>query len=410
MNTFRRENLDHIQTIFEQKTGTALPRRRAARRPLRIALIVAASACLLTMTVFADSLFSPLSGDELCLRADYEGDGVISVWVENQSDKELRFQPTLKLMRWSTSEEIEPITGQAAFRGASIPAHSSGTLTVDLSAAYDIDALEAPLAGGDWYYLVLTNNNFVFGHDWMCAVEFAEPVDVPAAPLPPAEPDPYVIQDIPEELRFYFETIFFDPAARRELDAAYVQAYTALFAAFEGNLVPSVSPVLPGNRISADAPYLTVQSPDDEPDLPTGIHWRAVDADFKLLAANGEHALTISAELPLQNADASRSLPLFYVLTYDKSAIASEEDGAFVYGRLLRFADLAPHKIYEDERYVCYEVSGLIYSDLEDYAQRFAEQNPDVRLDETVTAQIERFYRYYQENLSSLLCYRDAEP
>lgn len=55
-----------------------------------------------------------------------------------------------------------------------IEAHSEGTIVIDLSEGYNIAELEGPLPSGDWYYLVLTNNNFVFGQDWMCGIDFDE--------------------------------------------------------------------------------------------------------------------------------------------------------------------------------------------------------------------------------------------
>ena len=170
------------------------------------------------MTVFANSLFSSLSGDELSLSATYEGNGVISVQVENRSDKELNFQSKLKLMRWSTSEEVKPLSGKVSFSNTEIPANSSGTMVIDLSDAYDISLLETPISDDDLYYLVLTNNNFLFGQDWMCTVEFAESVPtekVDVAPITPVDADPELISEIMEEFRPYFESYTLDINERR---------------------------------------------------------------------------------------------------------------------------------------------------------------------------------------------------
>ncbi len=35
-----------------------------------------------------------------------------------------------------------------------------------------MEAMEENLPEGDWYYFVLTNNNFAFGQDWMCSFDF----------------------------------------------------------------------------------------------------------------------------------------------------------------------------------------------------------------------------------------------
>ena len=54
-------------------------------------------------------------------------------------------------------------------------------------------------------------------------------------------------------------------------------------------------------------------------------------------------------------------------MTYSKSDVENT-DYAFIYGHLMTFDELKKFKVYEDEQYVCYEVSGLIYSDVMEYA------------------------------------------
>ena len=224
MNTLSRQNIQNIKKIFESKTGVALSARKPVRHPVRnTAILVAVLACCLTATAFAGSIFSSLSGDELNLYATYSGNGVVSVLVENLSDKELRFQPDLKLMRWTTSEEVEPLSEAVTFHNTTVPAHSSRVMTIDLSAAYDLEQLEQPLAG-DWYYLVLTNQHFVFGQDWMCSVDFAQSSEPDTTPAVPAQPDAAAVQGVEESLQFYFETISFEVEDRRAMDAAYIQA------------------------------------------------------------------------------------------------------------------------------------------------------------------------------------------
>ena len=72
MDSFNKTNLQNIKDIFEEKTGVALETRRR-RQPIRAAMLVAAVlVCSLTMTAFAVSLFSSLSGDELSLSATYK--------------------------------------------------------------------------------------------------------------------------------------------------------------------------------------------------------------------------------------------------------------------------------------------------------------------------------------------------
>ena len=202
MRSFSEKNYRNIQSLFTEKTGVPLRKRRVARAAPFV-LAAAVLAALLTVTALAADLFSPLAGDDLALGAVYEGDGVVSVHVENRSDKELKFQGQLRLLRWDTSEEIAPKRGAAVrFANTTFAPHTEGVMTLDLSRAYDLEALDEPLAQGG-YYLVLTNSNFVFGQDWICFIHAAAPEEtgetaeaVPektpeptAAPLAPAETD-----------------------------------------------------------------------------------------------------------------------------------------------------------------------------------------------------------------------------
>ena len=143
MNSFNRDNLDHIKNIFQGKTGVELSARRPVGRGIRAALVLAAVIACCTVTALAVGLFSSLDGDDLALSAVYEGDGIVAIRVENRSDKVLQFQETLKLMRWTTGETV-PCFGDAAFGGTKIEPHSSGVMTIDLSGAYDIGMLEEP--------------------------------------------------------------------------------------------------------------------------------------------------------------------------------------------------------------------------------------------------------------------------
>lgn len=242
MRSFSEENYRNIQSLFTEKTGVPLRKRRAAcAAPFVLAAAVLAA--LLTVTALAADLFSPLAGDDLALGAVYEGDGVVSVHVENRSDKELKFQGQLRLLRWDTSEEIAPKRGAAVrFANTAFAPHTEGVMTLDLSRAYDLAALDEPLAQGG-YYLVLTNSNFVFGQDWICFIHAAAPEEtgetaeaVPektpeptAAPLAPAETDAELTARVEETLRPFF-AMTGDVAQRRAHNAEYYAACAELLA------------------------------------------------------------------------------------------------------------------------------------------------------------------------------------
>lgn len=403
-------NRNHVKQIFASKTGVVLAPSASFRRPTRVlALLVAVLVCLLSLTAFAARLFSSLSGDDLSLSATYEGNGIVQIEIENRSDKELELQHNIKLMLWSTGEEILPLSNQIEFEHTNFAPHTRGIMTIDLSKAYDIEQLERPLVN-DNYYVVLTNNQFTFGQDWMCTIWFADPeVSNPVpSPLAPASPDEAALQGISESLQAYFSEITFDIDQRRQLNADYVQAYTALLDAFDGTIVSSVSPLSLFVDVPEDVVFDSTLRPEEQRGL-VGQHRYTSDANFKLLATETETALTISALLPSLHypaADAGTYVPLLYLFIYEKDAVHVTQDHAFLYGQIISFADMEVDKVYEDEQYVCYNMTRLVYSDFDAYLERFLSQNPDIRYDEQVQERIENIYQYYQDHLSHLFFYR----
>lgn len=415
MDSFNRNNLQNIKDIFEKKTGVSLDGRRPLR-PLKMAMAVAVVIiCCLSTTAFAVNLFSSLSGDDLEISSVYEGNGVVSVLVENKSDKALHFQPTLRLMQWATSEEIEPLPEKnVSFRNTNIPARSSGTMTIDLSEAYDIALLETPLAGNDWYYFILTNNHFAFGQDWMCSVDFAEPSTTPAqdpTPITPVEADAELTAKIAEELRPYFESYTTDPAERNQLSEEYLILCQKLLEQVDRTVVPSVSPMELTVIDSSQVPVFDPSVPMDMQLQLTGLHRRTTDGyDKKIGSSDMEQALVLSAYLPQRKGDIDGGVgvPLIYVFTYEKYRITAPQNYAFIRGQLVTFEEMEAYKIYEDEEYVCYDASHLFYSELRPYVESMVSQRSDVYFDEQVWERVQNIYRYYKDNLGTLLGYRDS--
>ena len=401
MDSFHQINLQNIKDIFEEKTGVALETRRR-HHPIRTVMLVAAVlACSLTMTAFAVNLFSSLSGDELSLSATYEGNGIVSIQVENQSDKDLRFQPQLKIMRWSTSEEIPPISDEIAFSGTEFGAHSSGIMTVDLSEAYNMDFLEQPLTD-DSYYFVLTNNDFVFGQDWMCSVAFSEPiktVEEESIPVTPVEADQELFAQITEELRPYFETYYTDITERKNHADNYLEKCRELLAALDQNVIISeVAPLAidelnPGVVFDKTAPVKTQH-------WLTGLHRYTLDGyGIPVGSTEGESALVLSAYVPQHKGeiDGGAEVPLLYFFTYNVDDVQSPEDCAFIHGQVITFEQLEKYKVYEDDQYVCYEVTDLFYTDLRQHVESMISQRSDVYFDEQVWERVENIYTYYKD-------------
>ncbi len=395
MRSFSEENYRNIQSLFTEKTGVPLRKRRAARAA-PFALAAAVLAALLTVTALAADLFSPLVGDELALGAVYEGDGVVSVHVENRSDKELKFQEQLRLLRWDTSEEIAPKRGAAVrFANTAFAPHTEGVMTLDLSRAYDLAALDEPLAQGG-YYLVLTNSNFVFGQDWICFIHAAapetagEPAEaVPeetpepaAAPLAPAETDAELTARVEETLRPYFE-MSGDVAQRRSHNAEYYAVCAELLAPLGGRAArPAPSDIVIGD--AEEGVIFDPAAPADAQHLLTGENYTTLDA----------------YGLPVGGAP----IPVVYLFTYFREDVENA-DYLFVHGQLVPLSEVEDRRVYEDERYVCYELSAYFYTDVQTHAETLCAQRGDVCWNDAARQRVQKIYDYYTnaETLARLI-------
>lgn len=182
MNIFEQLNKEDkikrndIRTIFAFKmdVNSLTAKHKIGGLRKRMATVLTLLVCFLALSAFAYNKFSDIAGDELALNASYKGDGVFEIHITNLSDKDLRLQEQIKLMQWSTGEEVEGDAEKILFENLKIDAHTEETIIIDISQGYEIAVLEEPLPAGDWYYFVLTNNNFAFGQDWMCSIDFDE--------------------------------------------------------------------------------------------------------------------------------------------------------------------------------------------------------------------------------------------
>ncbi len=398
--------LDHItplsSTRIKELTMNRIEHKqsRKSRVRMRVIAIIAAVVCWFSLTAFAVSMFSSLSGDELSLSAVYVGNGIVSICVENESDKSLDFQPQLKLMRWSTSEEVTPISGNIIFSGTEFDAKTSGTMTIDISQSYDMDMLEQPLVD-DHYYFVLTNNGFAFGQDWMCSIDFAEPIITPLTepiPIAPAEADSELMVKIESALKPYFDYAG-DFTQRRDQADEYLLTCQNLLAQVDGTVVAPASPRLLVDCLNPDVVF-DASVPLETQHWLTGEHHHFLDAyGIPVGASDMDAALVISAYVPQHQGeiDGGTEIPLVYIFTYAVSEIKSPQDYAFIHGQLVTFEQLEQNKVYEDDQYVCYEVSSFFYTDLRQYVECLISQRSDIYFDEQIWERVEKIHNYYTD-------------
>lgn len=191
MKKFKVHNLEHIKNRFEQETGVSLKDSQSesisssdklvagsklvsyfGRNKTKLTWVACLTLCLIAFGAFGFAKFTSLAGDEVAFESAYVGEGVVKVLVSNYSDKPLNLEKHVKLSRWSTGEEVAGDVSQIVYSDMEVSAKTQKEVTIDLSQAYDVEALESVLPEDDWYYLTLTNNNFAFGQDWMCSVDF----------------------------------------------------------------------------------------------------------------------------------------------------------------------------------------------------------------------------------------------
>lgn len=419
---FTKRNLRNIACIFEEKTGVDLnPAHRTRPRPSigKLVLVAAVIAFCLAVPGCARELFSPLHGDELSLGGTYEGNGIVSVQVGNDSDKDLKFQKQLKLMCWSTSEEVEKLDGEIIFQNTSFPAHSSGTMTIDISKAYDIEALEQ--GPPELYYFLLTNNDFFFGHDWMCSFRF-RPEEAPEEISPPEDADlslltAQAIEDMEEELRFYFADAYAGQAmSANEKNTEYMRKVQELLAQFNGTVVPPADSVLTVDKTPEGVVFDEAYPMERQYEL-VGEYRPIIDGYGRIVAGFNsptgyEHTLTLESLLPTYQGEVGGgvTLPLIYLFTYEVPAI-QEDSYAFLYGRLLSFGEMEQYKVYQDEQYAVYEMTDLFYTDLDAYIDYFLTTREDIYFDEQIRRRVHNIYDYYRdkETLGSQFYYNLPE-
>ena len=403
---FQPHNLQNIKTMVSQQTGVPMGKKHRICFSAVNAAVIAAAVGLLSMTVVAAELFSSLSGDELKLSSAYEGDGIVTIEVENQSSKQLTFQETLKVKQFYGNQEIEP-HGQVRFSGTTVAPESSGILKVDLSAAYDMDMLEQELPD-DWYYLVLTNHNFMFGQDWMCSVDFA-----PASPKEPPvqiplenESDPAMEAEGFASLHPYFERARKEnmpaQANRSDFVAAYYEEVEKALPQTKGRILPALDPSETGIQIQEDFLH-----PDPEEDyfvptegyLMSGCKVSSLDGFFVPVGRKGDKALIMEAMLP-QGADHSPAegtpIPLAYFMAYDAKATREPDTCAFIRGQLVPFSALGDYEVYRDESCAIYNVTPLFYTSLDGYIEPIRSRVGPTYMDGMVLSCLRRNADYYQ--------------
>ena len=392
MNGIKKHNLYHIKRIFEKKTGTRLitvgSKQEAVfeenttphKRLPRVVLIAAVITVFLTLSAFAVSIFSTWAGDSLNITASYYGSGVVWVEITNQSDKELKLEPQMNLYYYSTQKLVETTGEKLYIENLTIPAHSAEKIRLDLRRTYDVEALEN--TKNDFYYLQLTNDNFLLAQKWSCMVSFV--VSDYVTPWYQLSDESHLDAVLPS-LKAYFRNFTPDIFARWTDVFDYIELVQAELAKVDGRVVRA-----------CDTPIYF-----DCYDWLGSTPWSTFDGYNKLLGIDDtEYYDMIGVDMPCVQDDGSSPgggwiMPLFYLYQFNKADISSPKDYVFMSGNLLTFEEIEPYKVYDDGEYVIYEMHHLIYTDLKTYVKDMLLQRDDVYLNEQIWVRIENFYNYW---------------
>lgn len=157
----------------------AMPEKKGKKSRVRMNAWMKAAACaacflLFSVPVLAKEYRYSLWDHELAFeRVEYLGDGKVVIRIWNGSDTALRLQENVKLCTFYGNQEFEQLPGgKIRMENRVVEPHSSSDVLIDLSKAYDLSQIGPLESEKDWYYLVLTDDRFLFGHDWQCAVDF----------------------------------------------------------------------------------------------------------------------------------------------------------------------------------------------------------------------------------------------
>ena len=352
----------------------------------------------LSLCAFTYGYFSTLAGDNMVLTATYAGEGIVLAHVENQSSRDLKLEPVVRLLYYSDRDPVATTGHEPVITGLTIPANSKQTVRIDLRNAYNLDELEHTY--NDFILLQLTNKGFAPGQKWTCIVSFRQESS-DYVPQYVTTGDTVRAEGVLPSLTAYFENFTPDVFARWADVPTYLELVEAELAQVDGNIVEPVDPWY----------YWDLEEFD------TLVQSSCFDGYNKLLGRTDmEKIKHISISVPRlldgEKLDGTQEIPIFYFWIFPRDSIESPDNYAFIRGNLLTFREMEDYKVYEDDTYVFYEMHHLVYSDLRNYVEEMIIQNDSIYFDEEIWKRIEYFYNAYnnREKLQNCIKALDMHP
>ena len=364
------------EQYFQQKY------RRASMR--KVLVLAAILVTVLSLCAFTYAVFSSTAGDNLIITAKYAGKGVVLAEIQNQSDRDLKLEPKVRLLYYSDLSPVPQTGSDPMLTGLTVPANGTQTVRIDLRSSYDISVLEN--LTNDLICIKVTNQNFRIGQTWTCVLSF-RPQAGDYVPQYVTTGDTARAVNVLPSLKAYFKNFTPDLFARWADVPDYLQMVEQELSQVAGNIVVPVDPFF----------YWDLEK------YPTLVQSSCFDGYNKLLGRTDmEKIKHISISVPRlldgEKLDGVQEIPIFYLWTFMKSEIRSPDDFAFLRGNLLTFREMEEYKVYEDAEYVIYEMHHLIYSDLRNYVEEMLIQNDSIYFNEEIWERIQDFYDVYSNS------------
>lgn len=378
-------------------------------RVRKLILIAAIIACFLMLSAFAVTIFSAKYGDALNMGADYLGDGIFRIKIQNLSNHELELQQGAMILDYETKEPLPDMLNSAKLSDTVIPANSTKEITVDFRDVCDVEKLENT---SQMYYLRVTNDSFLIGQSWNCAIRFHEAGQPEYLPIL----NTANLRNVPPVLKPYFKSCTTDCYAFWVDTIDYLELAEQEISQANGNLVRPAAPVLAVDVSKAAVTVDPSHSTEEQTDF-IYYNWVTKDGYNKLVGDSVDcKILTFGVNVdgmtedPI-TGDTDIEIPVLYIFTYEKSKLQTPQAFTFIRGNILDFQALEDYRIYENDQYICYEMSPLFYSDVESYAECILKLNPEIRDAQQAQERIRNFYNSFRNypRWEDIFLFRDGQ-
>lgn len=425
------ESLDNIKAPEDLKERTVVSMINSQGKTHRfygkkLVVLIITVIVLAVMGTFTVIAYNNCIYDTAALNftTKYLGDGIVNINIYNGTDKDVKFQNNYKLCRWTTGE-LETLSDKKCdIKVSTCKSKQSLTIKINLNNLYDVEALEKEVLVNDGYYIIITDKNFVHEHDWQCSFKFNNLGDEQEKELKlqqeqkqkDAEKNVLLsgyFDSIDKKYMFYFESEFMNIETQQN----YFDMVAEDIKNLDGNYVDYVTPSDETKKLVVDTDKNIVwdeKETIESQHLLWGEYLQCCDMTGRFIGrkpglSQEGPVLEISVMLPVVNPGIGSDtyVPLFYLMSFSKSEITSQNDYTFIHGKFYTFEQIKDLKVYEDDSYCVYDISPFFYSDIEQYIEKFVFPYVKPEFKEQMYTRTKNIYNYFKNNLKDCFVYLD---